>query len=112
MNDFLQGWLVFKTDSASNRVLRGGNYNNSARNCRCGHRNNDNGSNRNNNYGARLLFKELILRFLKGKCTLNQLITYPSLIVDKRLSTSVAGSLSKATEVCEHGELLWRILRG
>lgn len=39
---------------ASNRVLRGGNYNNTARNCRSANRNNNNPYNANNNYGGRL----------------------------------------------------------
>jgi hypothetical protein len=34
--------------------LRGGNYNNTARNCRSAYRNNNNPYNPNNNYGCRL----------------------------------------------------------
>lgn len=40
--------------SGSNRVQRGGNYNNNAQNCRSANRNNNNPSNRNNNIGFRL----------------------------------------------------------
>jgi hypothetical protein len=39
---------------ASNRVIRGGSWNNNARNCRSANRNNNNPSNRNNNNGFRL----------------------------------------------------------
>ena len=99
MNSFLKRWLVFRTDSSSDRVIRGGNYNNTARNCRCGNRNNDNGSNRNNNYGGRLLLDELILWFLKRKCNLNRSITYPIQSVDERVKTSVMSSyLAKVIE--------------
>lgn len=38
----------------SNRVLRGGSWNNNARNCRVSNRNNNNPDNRNNNNGFRL----------------------------------------------------------
>jgi formylglycine-generating enzyme required for sulfatase activity len=40
----------------SNRVLRGGSWNNNAQNCRSAYRNNDNPGNRNNNVGFRLVF--------------------------------------------------------
>ncbi|MCF8366466.1 MAG: SUMF1/EgtB/PvdO family nonheme iron enzyme [Bacteroidales bacterium] len=39
----------------SNRVLRGGSWNNNARNCRVANRNNNNPDNRNNNNGFRLV---------------------------------------------------------
>lgn len=42
-------------DGCSNRVLRGGSWNNNATNCRVANRNNNNPSNRNNNYGLRLV---------------------------------------------------------
>ena len=38
----------------SNRVLRGGNWNNNANNARCANRNNNNPDNANNNIGFRL----------------------------------------------------------
>ena len=38
----------------SNRVNRGGSWNNEARNCRSAHRNRNNPSNRNNNLGFRV----------------------------------------------------------
>ncbi|MBN2374712.1 SUMF1/EgtB/PvdO family nonheme iron enzyme [bacterium] len=38
----------------SNRVKRGGSWNNNARNCRSANRNNNNPDNRNNNIGFRL----------------------------------------------------------
>ncbi|MDR1154783.1 MAG: SUMF1/EgtB/PvdO family nonheme iron enzyme [Bacteroidales bacterium] len=41
----------------SNRVLRGGNWNNNARNCRSAYRNNNNPDNRNNNVGFRVVFR-------------------------------------------------------
>ncbi len=37
----------------SNRVLRGGNWNNNANNARCANRNNNNPNNDNNNIGFR-----------------------------------------------------------
>lgn len=40
----------------SNRVLRGGSWNNNARNSRSAYRNNNNPGNRNNNVGFRLVF--------------------------------------------------------
>lgn len=46
------GWR--RKASGSNRVQRGGNYNNDAQNCRSAYRNNNNPSNRNNNIGFRL----------------------------------------------------------
>jgi hypothetical protein len=39
--------------TGSNRVIRGGSWNNNARNCRSANRNNDNPDNRNNNLGFR-----------------------------------------------------------
>ncbi len=42
--------------SGSNRVLRGGSWNNNAENCRSANRNNDTPDNRNNNVGFRLVF--------------------------------------------------------
>ena len=46
------GWR--REASGSNRVQRGGSWNNNARNCRSANRNNNNPSNRNNNNGLRL----------------------------------------------------------
>ena len=49
--------LMLNTGSdatGSNRVLRGGNWNNNAENCRVANRNNNNPDNRNNNIGFRL----------------------------------------------------------
>ena len=40
----------------SNRVVRGGSWNNNAENCRSAYRNNDTPDNRNNNVGFRLVF--------------------------------------------------------
>ncbi|MEI7934705.1 MAG: SUMF1/EgtB/PvdO family nonheme iron enzyme [Chlorobiaceae bacterium] len=40
----------------SNRVIRGGSWNNNAENCRSASRNNDTPDNRNNNVGFRLVF--------------------------------------------------------
>jgi formylglycine-generating enzyme required for sulfatase activity len=39
----------------SNRVLRGGSWNNNAQNCRSANRNNNTPANRNNNTGFRLV---------------------------------------------------------
>jgi len=49
--------MLFPRDGGpggSNRVKRGGNWNNNAQNCRSANRNNNNPSNRNNNIGFRL----------------------------------------------------------
>ncbi|NCA83905.1 MAG: RNA-directed DNA polymerase, partial [Opitutae bacterium] len=43
-----------RADSGSNRVKRGGSWNNTASNCRSAYRNNNDPSNRNNNIGFRL----------------------------------------------------------
>ncbi|MBW2737428.1 MAG: SUMF1/EgtB/PvdO family nonheme iron enzyme [Deltaproteobacteria bacterium] len=40
----------------SNRVLRGGSWNNNGQNCRSANRNNNSPDNRNNNIGFRLVF--------------------------------------------------------
>ena len=41
--------------TGSNRVIRGGNFNNNAQNTRSANRNNNDPDNRNNNIGARLV---------------------------------------------------------
>jgi formylglycine-generating enzyme required for sulfatase activity len=46
----------------SNRVLRGGSWNNNGRNCRSANRNNNEPSNRNNNIGFRLVVPSLKVR--------------------------------------------------
>ena len=43
------------TETGSNRVIRGGSWNNNARNLRSANRNNNPPSNRNNNVGFRLV---------------------------------------------------------
>ena len=50
----LRGRCYGMSKSGSNRVLRGGSWNNNARNCRVSNRNNNNPDNRNNNNGFRL----------------------------------------------------------
>ena len=45
---------VIVEESGSNRVLRGGSWNNNATNCRVANRNNNSVTNRNNNNGMRL----------------------------------------------------------
>lgn len=47
------------SESGSNRVLRGGSWNNNARNCRSSNRNNNTPDNRNNNNGLRLVLSQL-----------------------------------------------------
>ncbi|MFQ5632426.1 MAG: formylglycine-generating enzyme family protein [bacterium] len=42
--------------AGSNRVLRGGAWNNNAQNCRSANRNHNDPGNRNNNIGFRLVF--------------------------------------------------------
>jgi len=44
---------------STNRVIRGGSWNNNARNCRSANRNNNNPDNRNNNNGFRLVCFQL-----------------------------------------------------
>ncbi|MFZ4428352.1 MAG: SUMF1/EgtB/PvdO family nonheme iron enzyme [Saprospiraceae bacterium] len=51
-NDYKKRALIVGT----NRVLRGGSWNNNAENCRSANRNNNNPDNRNNNIGFRLVF--------------------------------------------------------
>ena len=46
-------------ESGSNRVNRGGSWNNNARNCRSSNRNNNTPDNSNNNLGLRLALSEL-----------------------------------------------------
>ncbi|MBD5259863.1 MAG: SUMF1/EgtB/PvdO family nonheme iron enzyme [Bacteroides sp.] len=46
--------MVLCHSSGSNRVNRGGSYNNSARNCRSANRNNNDSGNRYRNLGFRL----------------------------------------------------------
>jgi hypothetical protein len=47
--------IIRSTIAGSNRVLRGGSWNNNARNCRVTNRNNNSPDNRNNNNGFRLV---------------------------------------------------------
>jgi formylglycine-generating enzyme required for sulfatase activity len=51
----------------TNRVLRGGSWNNTAANCRVANRNNNDPSNRNNNNGFRVVLSQLKRR---GGCLL------------------------------------------
>ena len=46
--------MEYIRNSGSNRVNRGGSWNNNARNCRVSNRNYNNPDNRNNNLGLRL----------------------------------------------------------
>jgi len=48
------GSIRVKTVSASNRVKRGGSWNNNAENCRVANRNNNSPGNSNNNIGFRV----------------------------------------------------------
>jgi len=48
------GGIRVKTVSASNRVKRGGSWNNNAENCRVANRNNNDPDNSNNNIGLRI----------------------------------------------------------
>lgn len=58
--------------AGSNRVLRGGSWNNNAQNCRSANRNNNNPDNRNNNIGFRLVFVPQLTGKV-GKLPLNRL---------------------------------------
>jgi hypothetical protein len=60
------------TDKSSNRVIRGGSWNNSATNCRVANRNNNDPSNRNNNNGFRVVLSQLKRR--GGYPLLNRLL--------------------------------------
>ena len=46
--------MGYGSETGSNRVKRGGSWNNNARNCRAANRNRNNPGNRNNNLGFRL----------------------------------------------------------
>jgi len=48
-------WKPVPNKGGSNRVKRGGSWNNNARNCRSANRNNNTPGNRNNNLGFRLM---------------------------------------------------------
>jgi hypothetical protein len=56
----------------SNRVLRGGSWNNTAANCRVANRNNNTPDNRNNNNGFRVVSPEL--KRMDGFPLLNRLL--------------------------------------
>ncbi|MGV8136003.1 MAG: SUMF1/EgtB/PvdO family nonheme iron enzyme [Mangrovibacterium sp.] len=47
--------IIRSTIEGSNRVFRGGSWNNNAKNCRVSNRNNNNPGNSNNNNGFRLV---------------------------------------------------------
>ncbi len=51
------------SDNGSNRVIRGGSWNNNAQNCRSANRNNNSPGNRNNNVGFRLVSTRNTVRF-------------------------------------------------
>jgi len=55
------------TDKSSNRVIRGGSWNNTATNCRVANRNNNDPANRNDNNGFRVVLSQLKRR---GGCPL------------------------------------------
>jgi|GEM_PF-1107039 len=61
------------TPQGSNRVIRGGSWNNSAVNLRSANRNNNNANNRNNNIGLRLLSAQC----LAGWQTMNRALVQP-----------------------------------
>ncbi|MCA9741174.1 MAG: SUMF1/EgtB/PvdO family nonheme iron enzyme [Deferribacteres bacterium] len=48
--------LIRAAVAGTNRVIRGGSWNNDAQNCRPANRNGDNPDNRDNNLGFRLVF--------------------------------------------------------
>jgi len=55
-----QGWRL-EAVTGSNRVIRGGSWNNNASNCRSANRNNNDPFNRNNNIGFRPVSTEVCL---------------------------------------------------
>ncbi|NLE56426.1 MAG: SUMF1/EgtB/PvdO family nonheme iron enzyme [Lentisphaerae bacterium] len=55
MTIFILGWRSRGAAGGSNRVNRGGSWNNNANNCRSANRNRNWPSNRNNNLGFRLV---------------------------------------------------------
>ena len=63
LGDINKRW---QSESGSNRVNRGGSWNNDARNCRSSNRNNNNPDNRNNNLGLRLGLSELRIARMSG----------------------------------------------
>ncbi|TVQ82162.1 MAG: hypothetical protein EA358_00005 [Flavobacteriales bacterium] len=63
-------------EKGSNRVLRGGSWNNNAPNCRVANRNNNTPDNRNNNNGFRVCLSQLKRR---GGCPLLNRLLFPVL---------------------------------
>lgn len=55
------------TERGSNRVIRGGSWNNNAQNLRSANRNNDNPENRNDNVGFRLVSTSVLKRLSTPK---------------------------------------------
>lgn len=85
--------------SGSNRVNRGGSWNNNARNCRVSNRNRNNPDNRNNNIGLRLVLPQLMteMEWQKGK------------VINRRISGSLQLTSKPAylhsVWVCSNNEL-------
>ncbi|WP_139183545.1 formylglycine-generating enzyme family protein [Algoriphagus alkaliphilus] len=73
-------------EKASNRVLRGGSWNNSAVNCRVSNRNNNDPSNRNDNNGFRVVLSQLKRR---GGCPLLNRLLFPDLFSGANLQYSI-----------------------
>ena len=59
---FSQKCFLWRERQGSNRVNRGGSWNNNARNCRSANRNNNDPDNRNNNLGFRVALCEFKYR--------------------------------------------------
>ncbi|MCA0235367.1 MAG: SUMF1/EgtB/PvdO family nonheme iron enzyme [Bacteroidetes bacterium] len=84
----------------SNRVLRGGSWNNNAQNCRSVNRNNNDPSNRNNNIGFRLVLSITPAHRKSGGHPLNRLCSRSLLCRDKNAARSRPSS-SIGSHGCE-----------
>ena len=73
----------------SNRVKRGGSWNNNAGNCRVANRNNNSPDNRNNNIGFRLAHSSVTT----DGCRFNEQATVPSAIAVKTNKNAVLVAL-------------------
>lgn len=79
-------------EKGSNRVIRGGSWNNSATNCRVANRNNNDPSNRNSNNGFRVVLSQLKRR---GGCPLLNRLVFPVLATARQIIVKNTELVSK-----------------
>jgi len=84
------------TVEGSNRVLRGGSWNNNESNCRVANRNNNNPDNRNNNYGFRLVLVPAH-RHSRIAATEQIVVLFPAMLWNKeyKLNYPISSALKK-----------------